>query len=133
MGQRELDLSAGELEVLKVLWDHGPCPVRTVLERLHRRGRRIAYTTVQTVLTRLEQKGCVASDKSGFAFVYRARLTREQVTRSRLRAMVQSLYDGAAGQLALQLVRSERLTRAELEELARLIDELDASGRSKRT
>ncbi|MHC4092897.1 MAG: BlaI/MecI/CopY family transcriptional regulator, partial [Planctomycetota bacterium] len=58
------DLGSAELEILKTLWEEGPVTVRSVMNALHRRGRRVAYTTVQTTLTRLEQKGCVKSDKS---------------------------------------------------------------------
>ena len=125
MNERQYDLGSAELEVLKVLWDAGPSTVRDVLNRLHDGGRRLAYTTVQTSLTRLEQKSFVRSDKSDLAHVFRARVTRDRVTRSRLRALVNQLYDGAAGPLVLQLVQSERLTAEEIEKLQGLIDELD--------
>lgn len=125
MNQRQYELGNAELEVLKVLWDAGPSTVRDVLNHLHERGRQIAYTTVQTLLTRLEQKGCVRSDKSDLAHVFRARVTRNRVTRSRLKTLVNQLYDGAAGPLVLHLVRHERLTPDELEELHRLIEALD--------
>lgn len=120
------DLGSAELEVLKALWEVGPATVREVLRLLHERGRRLAYTTVQTSLTRLEQKRYVVSDKSDLAHVFRARVTRERVTRTRLRTLVEQLYDGAAGPLVLQLVRTERLTPAELEQLQKLIERLDA-------
>jgi len=124
MATRQYDLGSAELSVLKTLWDGGPGTVREVLAHLHERGRRVAYTTVQTLLTRLEHKGFVRSDKSGQAFVYTARVSRSRVTRARLKAMLQQLYDGAAGPLVLQLVRSETLTPEELGELQKLIDEL---------
>ncbi len=126
MGQQIHELGDAELEVLRILWDEGPGTVRAVLAALHQRGRNVAYTTVQTMLTRLEQKGCVASDRSGAAFVYRALVTRERVTRSRLKQLLDQLYDGAAGALVLELVRTQRLKPGELEELQRLIDRLDA-------
>ena len=126
MADRQYDLGEAELGVLKALWNEGPATVRQVLEHLHRRGRRVAYTTVQTLLTRLEQKCYVTSNKSGLAYVYRARVTRERVTRSRLRTLLAQLYDGAAGPLVLQLIRNERLTADEIEELQQLIDDLDS-------
>jgi predicted transcriptional regulator len=126
MAERQYDLGRAELEVLKALWDTGPTTVREVLNHLQERGRRLAYTTVQTLLIRLEQKGYVSSDKSEFAHVFRARLSRDRVTRSRLRTLLTQLYDGAAGPLVLQLVRTERFTTEEIEELQKLIDGLDA-------
>jgi predicted transcriptional regulator len=132
MGNAEYDLGEAELEALKVLWSHGPSTVRQVMDRLHERGRRVAYTTVLTFLSRLEQKGYVQSDKSDVAYVYRARVTRERVTRSRLKALLEQLYDGAAGEMALQLIRDERFTPEEVSALHKLIDELDAKNRKRR-
>ena len=126
MAERQYDLGSAELEVLKALWDGGPSTVRDVLARIHAAGRQVAYTTVQTLLTRLEQKRFVVSNKSDLAFVYRAKVSRARVTKSRLKTLVSQLYDGAAGPLVLQLVRSERLTASELSELQALIDGLDS-------
>lgn len=133
MAQREYDLGAAELEVLKALWDEGPATVREVLNHLRARGRRLAYTTVLTTLTRLEQKGFVNSDKSGLAYVYRARVTRQRFSRSRVKALVQQVYDGAAGPVVLELIRTERLTPDEIEELQKLIDRLDSKSKRRRT
>jgi predicted transcriptional regulator len=123
------DLSDGELEVLSALWDLGPAPVRAVMNRLHQRDRRLAYTTVLTFLNRLEQKGYVRSDRSGMAYVYRPAVTRARVRRSRLRVLLEQLYDGAAGALALQLVEQGSLTDAEIAQLQKRIEELDARRR----
>ncbi|MFN0132383.1 MAG: BlaI/MecI/CopY family transcriptional regulator [Phycisphaerales bacterium] len=124
--RREQDLSEAELAVLRVLWDHGPQTVREVLERTHERGRRIAYTTVLTFLSRLEQKGFVTSDKDGPAYVYRAKASRQSVTKSRVRSLLDQLYDGAAGPMVLHLMESGRFTEDEIAQLRRLIKELDA-------
>ena len=129
MGERQYELGTAELEVLKALWEEGRCTVRQVLGHLHERGRRVAYTTVLTFLTRLEQKGFVASDKRGLAYVYRATVTRERVTRSRVRELVQQLYDGAAAPIVLQLIRSQKFSTDEIAELQKLIAELDAGNR----
>lgn len=132
MAEKHIDLADAELEVLKVLWDVGPSPVRDVLETLHRRGRRLAYTTVQTLLTRLEQKGFAVSDKSEFAYIYRAKVSRNRVTKARLKTLVRQLYDGAAGPLVLQLIRDEQFTPEEIEQLQHLIDGLDTDGKKGR-
>lgn len=125
----EYELGTAELDVLKVLWDEGPGPVRDVMNHLHRRGRPLAYTTVQTLLTRLEQKGAVASDKRELAFIFRPAVTRERVRKSRLKGLVEDLYDGAAGSLVLHLVKTQRLSGDEVAELQRLIEQLDSKGK----
>lgn len=126
MTAREYELGSAELEVLKVLWDEGPANVRKVLDRLHDRSRNVAYTTVQTMLTRLEQKGFVRANKSGTAFVYKAAISREKISLSRLRKLLDQLYDGAAAQLVLQLLQTERLNPDEIAELQKMIEQLDA-------
>lgn len=125
MGHIEYELGSAELEVLKVLWDDGPSTVRQVHSQLRERGRKVAYTTVLTFLTRLEQKGFVSSDKSDVAYVYRAAVTRNKVTRSRLKTVIEQLYDGAAGSMVLQLVKNERLSAEDIAALQDLIDRLD--------
>lgn len=132
MSVRQYDLGTAELEVLKALWDEGRCTVRQVMIQLHQRDRRVAYTTVLTFLTRLEQKGYVTSDKSGLAYVYRATITRDKVTRSRLRTLVQQLYDGAAAPMVLQLMRTQKFTTDEIAALHQLIDELDDKAKRPR-
>jgi len=132
MAEKHFELADAELEVLKILWEIGPSPVREVLKALHEQGRRVAYTTVQTLLTRLEQKGYAVSDKSDLAYVYRARVTRNRVTKARLKTLVEQLYDGAAGPLVMQLIRDERFTPDEIEQLQSLIERLDADGKRSR-
>ena len=127
MAKREHELGTAEFQILKALWDKGPSPVRDVLTHLHERGRNVAYTTVQTLLTRLEQKGFVASDKSGLAYVFRATLSRDRVRKSRIKSLVSQLYDGAAAPLVLQLIRSGSFSDDEIKSLQQLIDELDTS------
>jgi BlaI family transcriptional regulator, penicillinase repressor len=123
--ERSVELGEAELAVLRVLWDHGPQTVREVMEHLHERGRRVAYTTVLTFLARLEQKGSVTSDKKDMAYVYRAKASRSTVTKTRVKALLEELYDGAAGPVVMHLVENERLTSDELSKLRKLIDDLD--------
>jgi BlaI family penicillinase repressor len=125
MSDKLSDLGTAELEVLKALWDEGPCTVRQVLNHLRQRGRQVAYTTVLTFLTRLEQKSFVISDKSDLAYVYRAKVSRERVSRFRIKTLIEQLYDGVAGPLAVQLVQDEHLTPLEIDQLHRLIERLD--------
>ena len=133
MSPRESDLGTAELEVLKALWDHGPATVRQVLNHLHDQGRQVAYTTVLTFLSRLEQKRFVKSDKSDQAYVYRPVVSRQTVTAVRLRSVIEQLYDGAAAPMVLQLMREENFSADEIAELQNLIDQLDAKRqRSKR-
>jgi predicted transcriptional regulator len=126
MARKDYELGEAELAVVRVLWDHGPQTVREVMTHLHDRGRKVAYTTVLTFLTRLESKGFVASDKADLAYVYRAKVSRDSVTRSRVRSLLEQLYDGAPGPIVLQLIEDGRFTAEEIAQLRKLIRDLDA-------
>ena len=102
--------------------------MREVLADLHKNGRCVAYTTALTFLTRLEQKGFVKSNKSDQAYVYRAAVTRNQVTRSRLKTVLDQLFDGEAAPLVLQLMKTEKFSSEEIAELQKLIDQLSPPG-----
>jgi predicted transcriptional regulator len=118
-------ISDAELEVLKVLWEQGPGTVRLVNAVLQGRGRRRAYTTVQTLLLRLEAKGYVRSNKGAPAHVFEAAVSRERLLSQRLRDLADQLCGGTASPLLLALVEGGRFTAEELEEFRRLLDRLD--------
>jgi len=121
------ELGRTELAVLQALWNLGPSSVRQVLECLQQSGRDLAYTTVQTLLVRLESKGYVTGNKRQTAFTYRAKVTRDKVTRSRLRTLLNQLYDGQAGSLVLQLIQNERFSAEEIRSLREHLDRLQSN------
>jgi BlaI family transcriptional regulator, penicillinase repressor len=109
-----------ELEILKVLWEEGPSSVRLVHERLEPGdGEDLAYNTVQTLLRIMEGKGLVTHHVDGRTFVYTPRFSREE-TASRF---LDRVFDGAASQLMLSLLRAERIPPAELERMHAMIAE----------
>jgi len=108
-----------ELEILKVLWEQGSSSVRTVHRQLLVREPDLASNTVQTMLRIMEGKGLVDHIEEGRTFIYTARCTRDQTT---LR-FLDRVFDGAASQLVSSLLRSERISSAELEQMQALIAE----------
>jgi predicted transcriptional regulator len=82
-----------EADVLRVAWDKGEVTVRDVYEEL-RLSRRIAYTTVMSVLRNLAAKGLLEQDKSQSAYVYRPRVSDEEVARGILDALVEKIMGG---------------------------------------
>ncbi len=117
-----------ELEILKILWEHGPSSVRVVyrhmLEQLPE-GKDLAYNTVQTLLRIMESKGLVKSHLEGRAFIYTPLYSRDQ---SAVR-FLERVFDGAATQLVASLLHSEQITPDELDRLQALI----AEARRRRT
>jgi predicted transcriptional regulator len=130
MSKRQLpNVAEAELTVLRVLWDHGPATVRDVLERLQADGRDWAYTTVQTLLQRLVDKGRVRADRSGLAHLFAAAVTRDDLARERVDEVVDSLLGGAVAPLVLPLVERGRFSPSEI---ARFRELLDAAERRQR-
>jgi len=82
-----------EAEILRVVWDTGDVTVRDVYEELRLR-RRIAYTTVMSVLRNLAAKGLLEQDKSRAAYVYRATVRDEDVARGILHTVVEKIMGG---------------------------------------
>ena len=113
--------TARELDVVNILWDRGPSTVAEVRDALE---DDLAYTTVLTFLTRLEQKDCVRSDKSGHAYVYHAKVSRDRIVGSRIKETMKQLFDGAAAPMVLHLIENEKFSAKELHELQKLIDDL---------
>ncbi|MBI3466920.1 MAG: BlaI/MecI/CopY family transcriptional regulator [Planctomycetes bacterium] len=130
MGSRRPPISQTELQVLRVLWEHGPGTVRDVDAILRRQRRRWAYTTVLTLLHRLQAKGYVASDKSELAHVFRAAVTREDLIKQRLVDLADQLCEGTASPLVHALVGEGQFSAEEIESFRKLLDE--AEGRQRK-
>lgn len=109
--------TARELEILKVLWEQGASSVRTVHRFLARFNSDLAYNTVQTLLRIMEEKGLVGHDVEGRTFIYTPLFTREESAAR----FVDRVFDGAASQLVLSLLRSEQLTTEELDAMQAMI------------
>lgn len=130
--QPRLPLSDAEREVLKVLWEKGPLGVREVSLRLAGAGQEWTRSTVMTLMRRLETKGYVGADRSGYAFVYRPLVTRQDVMHARIQEVASELADGETIPLMLAFAERQRFSDAELARLQKMIDELKARAKSKR-
>jgi predicted transcriptional regulator len=117
-----------ELEILKVLWDQGPSSVRAVYRRLAQ-AEDLAYNTVQTLLRIMEDKGLVGHHTEGRSFVYTPRFSRDESAAR----FLERVFDGAADQLVLSLLRSERISTGELERMQAMIQKARQKRVSRRS
>ena len=129
MTSQHRNVSDTELEILKVLWDLGEGTVREVLENLNANGREWAYTTAQTLLNRLQEKGVVESAKDGRAFVFRPTVSRDELLGQSLQELAERVCDGAALPLLLNLVQSSKFKSRDLQKFRKLLDELEEGGK----
>jgi BlaI family penicillinase repressor len=117
-------LTTQELALMKIVWRRRTATVREVYEDL-RETRRIAYTTVMTMMNVLAAKGYVTRTKDDRAFRYRPAQQERTVVTSMVREFVNRVFDGAARPLLLHLSKDRNLTAKERQELRRLIEEAE--------
>ena len=122
MPSRKLVLTIQELEIMKIVWRSGASTVRGVYEDLLER-RKIAYTTVMTMMNILEQKGYLKKTQKDRAYVYQATRPQKQVIRGMVREFVDRVFNGSAEPLLLHLVEDRRLSESDLDEIRRLLRE----------
>src|SRR6059036_3590199 len=120
MRPRSVTLTPQELEIMKVVWARRSATVRDVYEELRAR-RRIAYTTVMTMMNILERKGHLRKRAEGRSFVYQPARPKRQVVRAMVREFLDRVFGGATEPLLVQLVQDRRLTGRDLADLARRI------------
>jgi len=118
-------LTRQELALMKVVWRAGHATVREVYEAL-REERRVAYTTVMTMLNILESKGYLRKEPEGRAYRYHSTQPERRVMTALVRDFVDRVFDGAATPLLAHLVTDTRLSKPEREALRRLIDGVES-------
>lgn len=132
MDSSNLSVSPTELDILKVLWEQGPGTVREINQALSDRGRNWAYTTVQTLLRRLEGKGYVTVDASGYAHVFKATKTRDDLLSLGMKNLADQFCEGMATPLLLSLVQGHQFTAKEIGQFRQLLDELEQGEQAKK-
>ena|SRR5579863_4117318 len=113
-------LTGQELEIMKVIWKLEKANVRQVYETLLEH-RRIAYTTVMTMMNILEQKGYLTKRQVDRAYVYQPAQPQKQVIRSMVREFLDRVFNGSAEPLVAHLLEDRRLTEEDLEGIRRTI------------
>jgi BlaI family transcriptional regulator, penicillinase repressor len=111
-----------ELEVLQLLWDQGPSTVREVMEALNRRRQR-AYTSVMSLLGVMADKRLLKRRLKGRAFLYEARVGREQTVGQMLRDLLRRAFEGSAPSLVARLLDESSPSSEELAEIRNVIDQ----------
>src|SRR2546428_7765609 len=116
--------TAGELEILRVLWGRGPSTVREVHEALSRK-KPTGYTTVLKLLQIMTTKGTVRRDEGQRAHVYEASLPAEKTKRQLAADVLHRVFGGSASELMLHTPPGRKTSRKEIEELRRLLDDYE--------
>ena len=111
-----------ELEILKILWDDSPLPVREVRARLDAEADRpLAHSSVITMLNIMHRKGFLRRRKEGKSFLFSPKVKKENVAGGMMGDLLSRVFDGSPSALVLNLLETADIDSHELAELRKLI------------
>ncbi len=111
-----------QLRILRVLWQQGQATVAQVQQQLAtQQSRPLAYTTVATMLRKMEARGLVRHRSQGRRFVYQAAVSEEQVSRHLTTYLLDRLFEGSLAQMVNHLLEHRQVDPRELDQLEELI------------
>lgn len=113
-----------EMQILRILWELGPSPVREIHKRLEA-AKGTNYSTTVKMLAVMLQKGLVKRDEQSQPHVYRSALTRAKAGKRMLDDLVEKVYEGSTMALFLQALPSANATKKELDEVRRILDQIE--------
>ena len=113
-----------ELQILRILWELGPSPVRDIHARLNA-DKGTNYSTTVKMLSVMLEKGLVTRDEDATPHVYRPTQSRRKTGKRMLSDLIEKVYDGSAMSLVLQALSNTEATKEELDEVRQLLDQME--------
>lgn len=129
MGRDQFKPTDAELEILQILWDQGASSVRTVNDLLNQT-REVGYTTTLKLMQIMTEKGLVERDTSTRTHIYKASVEKARVQKKLLSNFLQKTFAGSASQLVLQALGNHKASKEELDEIKKMIAELEQKKKS---
>lgn len=114
-----------ELEILQVLWQHGPSTVRFVNDTLNDQKRAVQYTSTLKLMQIMVEKGMLDRDESSMKHIYNAALEEQKTKSALLDRFVDSMYNGSATSLVMQLLGNKKTSKKELQAIKDLLKNMD--------
>ncbi|MBN2431407.1 MAG: BlaI/MecI/CopY family transcriptional regulator [Acidobacteria bacterium] len=124
MKTKPLQPTEAELDVLRILWEHGPSTVRFVHERL-RRHKDVGYTTTLKIMQIMTDKGMLERDTRRRQHVYATLYQESETQQMLLDRLLESAFGGSAAKLVMQALDPQRTSPAELRQIRRLLDDME--------
>jgi BlaI family penicillinase repressor len=124
--QQELpEPTRAQLEILQVLWKHGPSTVRFVNDKLNQQKQALSYTSTLKLMQIMHEKGMVLRDESSMTHVYSAVLEEQKTKGVVLKKFVDAMYNGSVRNLMLELMGQEKTTNKDWDTIKDLLSKLD--------
>jgi predicted transcriptional regulator len=114
-----------ELQILQVLWENGPSTVRFVNDQLNAKKRTVQYTGTLKLMQIMAEKGILKRDESNMKHVYKAALEEQKTKSFLLERFVDSMYNGSASNLMMQLLGNKKTSKKELDAIRELLKTMD--------
>lgn len=120
-----IEPTKSELEILQVLWKHGPSTVRFINDTLNSQKRAVQYTSTLKLMQLMVEKGMLERDESQMKHVYHPKLEEERTKGFLLGRFVETMYEGSASSLMMQLLGNRKASKEEIQTIKDLLDKME--------
>ncbi len=114
----------GELEILQVIWAHGPSTVRFVNDKLSQ-NRNVGYTTTLKIMQIMADKGLLSRDTSGKTHIYKSSVSQQKTQQQLTDKLMTTAFGGSAMKLVMQALGNKKSTAEEINEIRAFLDKLE--------
>jgi predicted transcriptional regulator len=122
-----IEPTKSELEILQVLWQHGPSTVRFVNDTLNTQKRAVQYTSTLKLMQIMTEKKMLKRDERNMKHIYMPAIEEQKTKAFLLDRFVDSMFNGSASSLMMQLLGNKKTSKQDLEEIKELLKNLDKS------
>jgi BlaI family penicillinase repressor len=120
---KHLSLANAELAIMNLLWQESSLTARQMREMLYPDAAKTQHGTVQRLLQRLEDKGCVARDRSQSVHLFTPAISRQAYAAGQLELLASRLTDGSFAPLITHLVEEKKISREEIARIRAILDD----------
>jgi len=113
-----------ELEILNILWEHGPCTVKFVNEKINEK-KDTGYTTTLKLMQIMVEKGILQRERESRSHIYSAAYKRTDTQLNMINKLAKSMFDGSSVQLAMRALGNSNASKEELEEIKMLLKKIE--------
>lgn len=121
---KNIEPTKAELEILKVIWNYGASTVRVVNDKLNE-VREVNYTSTLKLMQIMADKGILKRDESQMKHIYHVAEKEQKTKDFLLEKFVDTMYNGSAGKLVMQLLGNKKTSKEDIEEIKKLLSDLD--------
>jgi len=114
-----------QLEILQVLWKHGPSTVRFVNEQLNAQKETTSYTSTLKLMQIMHEKNMLTRDESSMTHIYKTPLEEQTIKQHELKKFVDSMYNGSAKNLMMELLGNTKTTKKEWDTIQQLLNKME--------